>query len=285
MLLGEPQKRPDSDATLEYLFGILQSSTEYSVIVANSHGIVIGWNEGARRLYGYDSAEVVGVLQLEGLHSPEDVADDLPFAIQLEALAAGKWEGILSRLHKNGQRFQVDALLLPRYDAGGLHSGYLHISKEISQQIPSANQDEKFRGLLESAPDAIVIVNHRGQIVIVNSQVEKLFGYARGELLNQPVEMLVPERFRDQHPAHLGKYFTEPRVRTTSGGLDLLGRRKDGSEFPVEISLSPLETEDGVLVSSSIRDVTERKRAELILQEKNLELKNVNLAKDLFWPV
>jgi PAS domain S-box-containing protein len=161
-------------------------------------------------------------------------------------------------LHDDGPHTSI-VVKFPLLNAQGECYALCGIATDITDR---KRAEEKFRGLLESAPEAMVIVNEKGTIVLVNSQTEQLFEFPRQELLGRPVETLIPERFRHQHLQHLTDYFSQPKARPMGVGLELFGLRKDDTEFPIEISLAPLHTEEGVLISAAIRDITERKWAE-----------------------
>ena len=243
------------------------------------------WNEGARRLYGYDADEIIGS-NMAVLHADEDREKGLPEAMSTAALEHGSWEGTVRRRRKDGSEFIARAVLTPRNDAGRNPTGFLLISSDISDEVRLRQDLEEAetysRQLLEFAPDAIIGIGPDGSIKLTNSQVETLFGYTREELRDQPIEVLVPDRFRKGHRGHRERYFQTPKTRPMGAGLDLYALRKDGSEFPCEISLSSIGEGGEITAVAAVRDVSERKRIEEELRRTNAELERAADSKDRF---
>ncbi|MBI3970203.1 MAG: PAS domain S-box protein, partial [Chloroflexi bacterium] len=180
----------NAQEAVDFITNILQASTEYSVIGKDLDGRILLWNEGARRLYGYEPDEVVGKANSSILHTQEDVAAGTPRAILGTALSDGKWEGTLARVRKNGQQFTARVVITPRRDSAGKPIGFLLISKDISDEIRLTEQLKAAqyytRSLIESNIDALMTTDPLGIITDVNQQMEALTGYGREELIGTP---------------------------------------------------------------------------------------------------
>jgi protein-histidine pros-kinase len=249
---------------LEARFRDLLESTPDAIVMVNITGRIVLVNSHAEQLFGYARGTMIGQPIEKLLPERFRMAHNghrIAFFQQPRTRTMGAGLELYGQ-RSNGEEFPVEISLSPIVTEEGTM-----VMSAVRDITVRKRADQKFRDLLESAPDAMVIVGREGRITLVNSQTERLFGYSRQELLGQPVENLVPERYRARHVGNRSTFFTQPRARSMGVGLDLYGLRRDGSEFPVEISLSPLQTEEGLFVSSAIRDATERKRFERALQD------------------
>ena len=244
----------------------LLESTPDAIVMVSVTGRIVLVNSQAEQVFGYGRGELIGLpvemLLPERFRSAHNLHRSTFYASPRTRTMGAGLE--LYGIRKSGEEFPVEISLSPLVTEEGTL-----VMSAVRDLSARKKADQKFRALLESAPDAMVIVGRDGKITLVNSQVESLFGYHRAELLGQPVELLVPERYRDKHPGHRSLFFGQPRPRSMGAGLELYGLRKDHTEFPVEISLSPIETEDGLFIASAIRDATERRQYEHALHEAN----------------
>jgi len=260
----------------------LRESKERIDLAANAAGLVVWtWDipgdqvwlsDKDRALFGFSSSEKLDAERIRSVVHPEDrqlvrqlVEDSLTTSGEIESeyrvvLHDGKVRWVTRRA-----RVELDAGGKPVWERGVLW--------DITERRQA---EEKFRLAVEASPIGIVLVNDKGRIVLVNAQAEKLFGYAREEIMNQPVEILVPERFRGAHPGHRARFLVAPEARAMGAGRELFARRRDDSEFPVEIGLNPIKTSDGMLVLAAIVDISARKQAELDAQRHRSELAHLS---------
>jgi two-component system sensor kinase FixL len=237
---------------------LVERVQDYAIFMLDPRGYVTTWNEGAKRIKGYTSDEIIGK-HFSCFYVPADVASHKPQRELEIAAATGRYVEEGPRLRKDGSTFWASIVITALHDEAQCLRGYAKVTQNITL---SKQAEENSRLMVNLALNAMVMVDERGKIVQVNSQAETLFGYTAAQLLGQPVELLVPDRFKAEHPANLARYIGDPIVRPMGAGRDLYGRRSDGSEFPIEIGLHPIDVGGTRQVLGSIVDITERKRAE-----------------------
>ncbi len=257
------------------IFEKLFEASPDAIVVTNEKGQITSINSQVERLFGYNRQELIG--QSVEILVPERFRDAHPrhreaYNSQASVRPMGVGLQLFGR-RKDGSEFPVDIMLSPVEAAEGrvVISVIRDISDRKKAEEVLQRSEQQFRALFEFSPDAIIASDQEGCITEVNARVESMFGYQRGELLGQPIDSLVPERFRHTHPARRKEYASAARVRPMGAGLELYGRRKDGTEFPADIMLGPVETAEGRVVLSVIRDLTEKREAEEALRRSELQ--------------
>src|SRR5580700_5194177 len=242
---------------------LLDGIQDYAIFMMDPQGGIVSWNAGAERIKGYKADEIVG-RNFSCFFPAGEIERGRPEEILRVTAASGRHEEQGVRVRKDGSHFLASVTFTALRDPVGNLRGFSEISHDLSKRKDS---EARYRGLLEAAPDAMVVVNVAGEIVLLNVQAEKQFGYSRDELVGQKVKNIIPEGFAERIIADGTRSAAEALAQQIGTGIELLGRRKDGSEFPIELMLSPLESAEGILVTAAIRDISVRKTAETHLAQ------------------
>jgi PAS domain S-box-containing protein len=242
---------------------LLDEVQDYAIFMLDPQGRVVSWNAGAEGIKGYRADEIIG-RNFSCFFAPDDIERGRPEEVLRITAESGRHEEQCMRVRKDGSRFVASVTFVAVRDAAGNLQGFYEISHDLSETKESG---AKYRGLLEAAPDAMVVVNQSGEIVLLNLQAEKQFGYHRDELVGQKVKDIIPQGFAERLIADDLRPAADALAQQIGTGIELTGRRKDGSEFPIEIMLSPLESVEGILVTAAIRDISVRKDAETHLAQ------------------
>jgi PAS domain S-box-containing protein len=251
---------------------LLDSARDYAIFMLDPRGLVVSWSAGAESIHGYTAEEIVG-RSFACFFLPEAVQAGRPAEILRIAAARGRHQEYDLRMRKDGKQFLADVIFTALRDPAGKLRGFSEISRDLSE---SKESEAKYRALLEAAPDAMVVVDQAGEIVLLNVRAEKQFGYSRDELLGQKIKNIIPEGFAERLIADALRSAEDALAQQIGAGIELSGRRRDGSVFPIEIMLSPLKSAEGVLVTAAIRNISARKNAEAHLLQKVEELNRSN---------
>src|SRR3984893_1984845 len=246
---------------------------DHAIFMLDLHGQILSWNAGAEKVKGYKAEEIIGH-NFSCFFPPEEIKQGRPDELLRLTAISGRQKEQGMRVRKDGSRFLSNITFTALRDRDGNLQGFSEFSQDLSE---SKESGAKYRGLLEAAPDAMVVVNQSGEIVLLNVQAEKQFGYRRDELVGQKVKNIIPEGFAERLIADGTRTAADALAQQIGTGIELQGRRKDGSEFPIEIMLSPLESADGIIVvTAAIRNITERSQEDLQLVQKVEELNRSN---------
>ena len=237
---------------------LLDGVQDYAIFMLDPRGTVVSWSASAAHIKGYTAQEIIGQ-NFSRFFTREDVRRGRPEEVLRLAATNGRHEEFGMRVRKDQTEFLASVTFIALRDAAGNLRGFSDICRDLSEHKES---EVRYRGLLEAAPDGMVVVNQAGEIVLLNAQAEKQFGYRRDELLGQKVTNIIPTGFAERLIADGTRTAAEALAQQIGTGIELNGKRKDGSEFPIEIMLSPLESAEGILVTAAIRNITVRKDAE-----------------------
>jgi PAS domain S-box-containing protein len=251
---------------------LLDGVENYAIFTMNPKGQITSWNAGAERIKGYRADQIIGH-NFSCFFPPADIERGRPAEILRLTTVSGRHEEQGMRMRKDGSRFLANVVFTALRDVAGNLRGFSEFSHDLSE---SKESEARYRNLLEAAPDAMVVVNMNGEMVLLNVQAETQFGYSRDELVGQKVKNIIPTGFAERLIADGNRSAAEALAQEIGSGMELSGRRKDGTEFPIEIMLSPLESAEGVLVTAAIRDITERRKSEEHLVKTVGELKRSN---------
>ena len=254
---------------------LVQSVKDYAILMLDPQGKVASWNVGAKRIKGYDSEEIIGQ-SFERFYTEEDRARQWPHSLLAQAVAQGSVEDTGWRVRKDGMRFWANVDITAIRDDEGQLMGYAKVTRDLTEQRSAAEairaNEERFRTIVEAAPNGFLMVNTQGEIVLLNSQVEQIFGYTREELIGRSFDTLVSPEHRERHPENRETYTQRPSARAVNMDRELYGIRKDGRLVPVEIENTPISTQDGAFVLASVIDATERKQTEASLRQSEAHL-------------